>query len=348
MSDSATMVVLAQAPLEAAHRPTFTKPELQEYMRRINIPVDRRKSPIWDDGSLARTKEHGLPLLHLLTRYHTCAVPFENLELHYSAHRQITLEPRDLYRKIVSKRRGGRCMEHNTFFGTVLRSVGFEVRNCAGRVARAVSPWTEVRRDQGKTYDGWNHMLNLVRLDKQWYVVDVGMGAMGPNLPYPLEDGFETTSIAPRKIRLQLRAIPETYADSTLSHTGPPKLWCYDVCYKPSEKPSEDSWVPFYCFTETEFLPQDYEMMSWYTSTHERSFFTKMMMCTRMVMDESGEKLVGDVTLVEGIIRKTIGGERETIRECGSEKERIEALEEVFDVVLTEEERAAVRSDVAL
>lgn len=48
----------------------------------------------------------------------------------------ISLEPDDLYEKIVVKKRGGYCMEVNCFFGIVLRSLGFEVYSSGGRVSR--------------------------------------------------------------------------------------------------------------------------------------------------------------------------------------------------------------------
>jgi arylamine N-acetyltransferase len=255
-------VALPQLPLDEKDVVRFTKMQLIEYFQVIGLPRKYIDSPFSYDASRINTKEHGLPFLHDLTRHHTCNIPFENLTLHYSADKTITLDPVRLYFKFVHQRRGGRCMENNTFFATVLRSLGFDVRNCGGRVSRAMSPYAEVRRNQSATYDGWNHMLNLVRLDDEWYVVDVGMGAMGPNLPYPLRDRFETTSIAPRKIRLQLRSIAESYAKFSSSGTGSSKMWCYDLCYDPVGS-AEDKWVPVYCFTETEFLPQDYQMMSW-------------------------------------------------------------------------------------
>jgi len=121
-----------------------------------------------------------------------------------------------------------------------------------------MSPFPEVRQSQATTYDGLNHMLSLVRFDDDgWYVVEVGMGAMGPNLPYPLRDNYEPTSIGPRKIRIQQRAISESYASGPDATT----LWCYNVCYDPS-RGADIKWIPTYCFTETGFLPQDYEVMS--------------------------------------------------------------------------------------
>lgn len=329
---------LTQLPLDDSDRPRYSDTQLHDYFKRLGLPQKYLDSPVLSDRTKATTTEHGLPFLQALTRYHTCNVPFENLELHYSAHKTITLDVAELYAKIVGKRRGGRCMENNTFFATVLRSLGYEVRNCGGRVSRAMSPYPEVRRNQATTYDGWNHMLNLVRFDNEWYVVDVGMGAMGPNMPYPVRDGFETTSIAPRKIRLQSRAIAESYG----THSN--KLWCYDICYNPVDS-ADNKWVPVYCFTETEFLPQDYEIMSWYTSTNKSSFFTKYVTCTRMLTDEEREAIVGNVTLFGGEIKESVGTNRDVVKDCKTEDERINALKEVFGVELTEEERKSIPED---
>ncbi|KAF3051813.1 N-terminal acetyltransferase [Didymella keratinophila] len=306
---------LIQLLLNDEDRARYGVEQLKNYFVRIELPSKYLDSPLLSDKSHAATKEHGLPFLHALTRFHTCSVPFENLELHYSANKTITLDPEDLYTKIVTRRRGGRCMENNTFFATVLRSLGFEVRDWGGRVSRAMSP-----------------------LDGQWYVVDVGMGSMGPNMPYPLEDGFETISIAPRKIRLQLRAIAESYGD----HSN--KLWCYDVRHNPSVD-GEEVWISTYCFTETEFLSQDYQMMSWFTSTHPTSFFTRCVNSIRMIMDDAQEKIIGNIMLFESKITKSIGADREVVKECATEDERVGALNELFDIDLTEEERKSIPAD---
>ena len=336
----ATPTSLTQLPEESTRR-LYSKAELLDYFSRIELSEGYYKT-ILSDASLAKTKEQGLPLLEALCRHHTCNVPFENLILHYSANKKVTLDLSELYTWFVKKRRGGRCMENNSFFATVLRSLGYQVRNCGGRVSRAMSPYPEVRQNQSTTYDGLNHMLNLVRFDSdEWYVVDVGMGAMGPNLPYPLRDNYETTSIAPRNIRIQHRAIAESYA----SGSDAPKMWCYDVCYDPS-RGADNKWIPTYCFTETEFLPQDYEVMSWFTSTHSNSFFTRNVTATKMIMDE--EKIVGSVTLFKETIRESVGAERKVVRECSTEDERVDSLKEIFGIELSKEERAGIASELRL
>ena len=338
---------VTQMAIDPKDRPSYSTEELQLYFKRIKLPQKYLDSAVLIDPSLAQTNKHGLPFILALTRYHTCNIPFENLELHYSTHKTISLDMSDLYTKFakcgIQYGRGGRCMENNGFFSTVLRSLGFDVRNCAGRVSRVWVPGTS--EDQHDTYDGWNHMLNLVRFDGEWYLVDVGMGAMGPNIPCPLQDGYETVSVAPRKIRLQLRAIPEHAAQR---EEDAPKLWCYDVCKHPVGNPSEDKWIPTYCFTETEFLPQDYEIMSWFTSSNPKSFFTWCMLCTKMVMDEAGEKIIGDVTLFNDGFRKTVGGKYEVAAKFKTEQDRIDALKRIFDIEFTEEERTGIGARMKL
>lgn len=191
-------------------------------------------------------------------------------------------------------------------------------------------------------------MLNLVRFDGHFYAVDVGMGAMGPLIPYPLEDGLEMVSVAPRKIRLQLRTIAE---HGTLDESKAQKLWCYDVCYKPQSPASsspEDNWIPTYCFTETEFLPQDYEMMSFFTSDNPSVFFTYCLICTKLQMDEEKEEIIGDITLFNDVVRKTIGGKRDAPQELKTEQERIQALKDIFKVDLTEQEQKGLPDDKKL
>ena len=131
---------------------------------------------------------------------------------------------------------------------------------------------------------------------------------------------------------MQYRAIPESYGD----HSN--KLWCYDVCYNPTED-GESEWTPVYCFTETEFLPQDYEMMSWFTSTHRNSFFTKYMTSTKMIMDEAQEKIIGNLTLFEDTVRETIGSEKKVVQEFKTEEERLGALKELYGIEISDEER---------
>lgn len=81
-----------------------------------------------------RNGQKSLAFLSELQKRNLARVPFESVSLHYSRHRLLSLEPEDLFRKIVTYSRGGYCMEVNAFFGTVLRSLGFTVVSVGARV----------------------------------------------------------------------------------------------------------------------------------------------------------------------------------------------------------------------
>ena len=86
--------------------------------------------------------------------------------------------------------------------------------------------------------------------------------------------------------------------------------------------------------------------MSWFTSTHPSSFFTRYVTCTKMLLAD--DKIVGNNTLFQGTVRETIGSERKVLKECTTEEERVQALAEIFDVTLTDEEKNAISGDAKL
>jgi arylamine N-acetyltransferase len=110
----------------------FTPQQLDNYLKKIYFPVTQYKTVT---QATARTEE-GLKYLSKLQIYHLASVPFENLSLHYSKERVISLDKDDLYKKIVGSQtgRGGYCMEQNIFFGVVMRTLGYEVIPTGARV----------------------------------------------------------------------------------------------------------------------------------------------------------------------------------------------------------------------
>jgi len=108
---------------------TYTEEQIARYLGHIGYRQDVRQ---------VRQSVASDPLrcLTALQKHHMARVPFESLALHYSKHRVLSLSPEDLFAKIVLKGRGGYCMEVNTFFATVLRSVGFTLISTGGRVKK--------------------------------------------------------------------------------------------------------------------------------------------------------------------------------------------------------------------
>lgn len=315
-----------------AQRQTYSSKQLGQYFDRISLP-ERIRSAL-----LARKDSDDQTRLHLLTtlqRYHLAAVPFENLYLHYSAHHSISINPQDLFHKIVERGNGygGYCMENSGLFGTALRSLGYDAYFVGARVNEAVQPVAAGRNWKGPKFDGWNHMVNLVTIGAEQYLVDVGFGSNGPHSPIPLVAGHVFFNYGKQNGRLRRG----TLLQHVNSHGQ--ELWHYEIQNGDDSAP----WTPAYCFTEVEFTPDDFEMINFFTSTHKSSWFTIHIVVSRMLLDDGGDAIIGDLTLFNDEIKRRIGATAERIEKLKSEDERVAALENYFRIRLSKSERAAIR-----
>ena len=114
--------------------------------------------------------------LRSLHRAYVMTVPFENCDIHLG--QPISLERSDLFRKIVSGRRGGYCFELNGLFALLLEQLGGEVI----RLAACVLYGNQGARPR-------SHQLLLVQLGASRWMVNVGFGGNGLREPFPLTDG---------------------------------------------------------------------------------------------------------------------------------------------------------------
>lgn len=176
-------------------------------------------------------------------------------------------------------------------------------------------------------------MVNIITISHQKYMVDVGFGGNGATSPLLLT----SNNIQPRLGSGSMRLINSKIA----AHTDPnQRLWIYQIRHSPTEE-----WESTYSFTETEFLPQDYEMMNFYTSQNRHSFFTYSILMAKMVVDEGGN-LVGAVTMRDAVAKKKVGNEVVETRVCKSEGERLAVFRKWFGIRLTEEEERGIRGTV--
>lgn len=111
-------------------RPTYTSEQLSQFYDLIKLPKSIRSKIHSPDFA------PDLSSLQTLQLYTVTSIPFECLSLHYSTSKKITISPDFLFSKIVSSNngRGGYCMENNTLFGTVLRSIGYTAYPVGARV----------------------------------------------------------------------------------------------------------------------------------------------------------------------------------------------------------------------
>ena len=103
--------------------------------------------------------------LAALARGHALTIAFENIDAFLGL--RVSLDPAEVFDKLVRRGRGGWCFEQNLLLGEALRSLGFDVTDLAGRVLwgrdlDAVTPRT--------------HRALLVRIDGRDWLADVGFG----------------------------------------------------------------------------------------------------------------------------------------------------------------------------
>ena len=92
----------------------------------------------------------------------------------------ISLEVEAIFSKIVEKRRGGYCFEHNKLVLSVLSELGFEARLLLAKVV--YNRDVDVAR---------THRITLLNLDGEDYIVDAGFGHFGARFPVKLELGLK-------------------------------------------------------------------------------------------------------------------------------------------------------------
>lgn len=181
--------------------------------------------------------------LHLL---HLQQIPYENIDVF--CHQPVRLDRDSLVQKMLKRRRGGYCFEQNGLFLMVLMELGFSCRPLLARVHRN-------RPEPG----GRTHQINLVELDGQAWVCDVGFGGSGFRRPLLLENASESEQHG-EVYRLEQRP-PHGYY--LLRQSG-------------------DSWDPLYTFSLEQPLAVDIEMGNFYASSYPDYVFRHVIMGTRM------------------------------------------------------------------
>ena len=214
-----------------------------------------------------------LEALRGLQESHLLSVPFENLDI--LAGKTIALEARALFEKIVLKNRGGICYELNGLFHLFLKGIGFDARLLMGRV------YDRDREAYGPEFD---HMLIMVTVDGERWIVDVGFGdfALHPlrfvlNQPIPDDRG---------------RFVIERYDDEYF------RISRY--------LPEEDRFAPDYLFSLRERALPDFSDMCQYHQTSPDSHFTRQRICSRATAS-------GRVTLTDQRLIVTEGGTRREV-----------------------------------
>ncbi|EXF79430.1 hypothetical protein COL5a_005128 [Colletotrichum fioriniae] len=287
---------------------SYTEEQIGRYLHHINYPREKHASD-------------RLQLLKELQAHQLARVPFESLTLHYSKHRLISIDLEDLFDKVVVQGKGGYCMELNALFGAVLKGLGFTV----------VSVGAKIKGDE--RFGGWSHMLNLVTIDNQRYVVDVGFGKGATMIPVPLnkETGHEFTTIAPLRGKLVYQKLDQNTDSSQ-------RMWVYS-----STDTADGPFRERNCFTEQEFFPEDFEVMNYAVMMRPTSYFVKTVLCMRTILNTETREAEGTIVLHKDEVKRKIGDKVELLETLNSEAERVRAIEKYFYISLTPAEQRAIK-----
>jgi N-hydroxyarylamine O-acetyltransferase len=142
--------------------------------------------------------------LAALQAAHMRAIPFENIDPLLGT--VPSLSPEALAEKLIARRRGGYCFEHNALFGHALAALGYATRPVLARVRNGAS------RGGART-----HQAFLVEADDELWLCDTGFGGHGPLHPLRLTDPHpQTAPNGPYRVR------PDTDFGETVieRHTG--------------------------------------------------------------------------------------------------------------------------------
>jgi N-hydroxyarylamine O-acetyltransferase len=112
-------------------------------------------------------------------RAHATTIPFENLDPHRGV--GVSLAGVDIERKLVERRRGGYCFEHNLLLKAALEEMGAEVYTYLARVRWRANGAVRPR----------GHLVLRARIDGQEWLADVGFGLGSLLEPLPFGPGEE-------------------------------------------------------------------------------------------------------------------------------------------------------------
>jgi N-hydroxyarylamine O-acetyltransferase len=223
-----------------------------------------------------------LETLNAIVSAHVRTIPFENLAVLLGEPISIAID--DVTEKLVHRRSGGYCFEHNTLLLHVLEELGFSVTALS---ARSRYQWPE-RYSLPRT-----HMCLRVDLGGRTFLVDGGFGGLSPTAALEIvTDVEQETPHEPR------RFVREGHWKG-LTLRGPDAAIIHQARLG-------DAWHDLYELTLDPMPPVDREMGNWYTSCHPNSHFRSKLMVARATED-------GRLTLANReLTRRSRNGSTET------------------------------------
>jgi arylamine N-acetyltransferase len=167
-------------------------------------------------------------------------------------------------------------------------------------------------------------MLIIATIQNKSYSVDVGFAAFGTTRPLPLEEGV----VVPCIPGLEARNVKQTLPQGSTNQS----VWVFQTRNAHSKQ-----WEAGYCFSEIEWLPQDFDSMNLQLCVDPKTWTQMTLLVTKLILKD--DEVEGILVLANPVVQQRVGGgEAEMLGFFGSESDRVAALEKYFGIVYTQEE----------
>lgn len=243
--------------------------------------------------------------LDALVYAHQCSIPFETLDV-TDYHRPVSLRTKDLFDKLITRKRGGYCFELNGLFILLLQSLGFNAYSCPCRMLMHDEPVPMPATHRG----------SIIRLDNKLLFCDVGFGGPMPSGSLIFTDNLKQT-IRGETFWFQKES---SYWYTLIRETsGKVKTDTVEL-YRP-ETHGKVMSIPLLSVSPADWLPVDFYGPNLVRSTGETSF--PMRTVTQIKKD-------GYISLIGNTFTEVKDGERTRISVI--EEEAMEILRTRFNL----------------
>jgi len=208
-------------------------------------------------------------------------------------------------------------------------------------VGKELSP-TSALEITNSYYDR-NHMVNIVTIGPFEFLVDVGFSSFSPVQPMQLKESAVAEVLNGKQellVKLQQEHIPDNTHRSNVEQL----LWVYKM--KSTEEPGE-TWIPGYCFSEVEFLPNDFEVMNFFVCHSPTSWFRWHVVALVFLWDSEHENIEGTMTIMGDEVKERRHGVSKVVKKLNNEDERVQALREYLGIELTDVQKRSILRTVS-
>ena len=185
-----------------------------------------------------------------LIKAHLSTFPFTSISV--LLERELSLELQDLVNKIVDRREGGYCFEHNKLIYEALLYYGFDVKPLFARVL-----------NNQNIVSAKTHRSTLLTINNEAYIVDVGFSFLSPSMP--IKFGSEPTVSDLGTLYIINKADDDTFLLEIIQ---------------------EDELYTLYSFDMHNYNEMDFEVGHFYSYKHPKANFVNNLVISRILDDK--------------------------------------------------------------